>query len=581
MSMRRIVAADYLVEFLIANGVTEVFGYQGGMVCHIFDSLGFYRDKIRCHSCCNEQGAAFAACGYAQATGKLGVVITTSGPGFTNALTGLANAWFDSIPVMLISGQVNTKDKKRNYAFRQYGFQEMQTIAVAQSITKKCYEVDNDTDIPTVLRDAYITAMEGRRGPVFLDFPINIERNIIETDDEFCGITLPTPRYFDAASCIDELLKAKKPIIIAGTGITQCGERETFRELVNLLRIPVVTTLPGVDLIPTDSPYHVGYFGGTGRREAGIALKNTDLVLSIGSRLCNKAIGYDHADFIPKATKFFRVDIDTSEFERRLKECEEDIEADIRSFLASAVAHAKKTADNYNHSLWVNAVNKMKKLMSGEDITFGNMLVKRFSEIMPEEANILLDVGNNLVYGAQSSVIKKGTRVFASCGLGSMGYAIPASVGVAIGNERLTYAVTGDGGAQMNIQELNVIAKKQLPIKILVLNNHALGHIILFQDHYLDCRRVATAEKGNDYYSCDFSAIGQAYGIRSFKIKNVSDLEQYQEMLGDNKPLLLEAEFEDCSMLPNIHGGLDPLTNGQKLSDGIVNQIKKIIEMEL
>ncbi len=577
--MRKITVADYLVEFLIANGVTDVFGYQGGMVCHIFDSLGSYRDKIRYHSCCNEQGAAFAACGYAQAAGKLGVIITTSGPGFTNAFTGLANAWFDSIPVMLISGQVNTKDKKRSYTFRQYGFQEMQATAAAQSITKKCYEVDDDTDIPAVLQDAYITAMKGRKGPVFLDFPINIERNVIDAPDELLGITLPTPKCFNATSYIDELLKAKKPIIIAGAGITQCGEREKFRELVNLLKIPVVTTLPGVDLIPTDTPYHVGYFGGTGRREAGIVLKNTDFVLSVGTRLCNKAIGYNHADFIPKATKLIRVDTDTAEFERQLKECEVDIEADIRSFLISATAYAKNVANNYDHSLWVNAVNKMKKFMSAEDITFGNTLIKRFSEIMPEKANILLDVGNNMIYGAQSSVIKKGTRVFTSCGLGSMGYAVPASVGVAIGNEEATYVVTGDGGAQMNIQELNVIAKKQLPVKILVLNNHSLGHIILFQDHYLDCRRVATTETGNDYYSCDFSAIGQAYGIRSYKIKDVSDLKQYQEMLVDKKPLLLEMEYEDCSMLPNIHGGLDPLTNGPKLSDDVVNQIRKIMEI--
>lgn len=577
--MRKIMVADYLVEFLIANGVTDVFGYQGGMICHIFDSLGSYRDKIKYHSCCNEQGAAFAACGYAQATGKIGIIITTSGPGFSNALTGLANAWFDSIPVMLISGQVNTKDKKKNYSFRQYGFQEMQTISAAQGITKKCYEIDDNTNVPAVLQDAYIMAMEGRKGPVFLDFPINIERKLIDAADEILGITLPTPKYFDATSYIDELLNAKKPIIIAGAGITQCRERERFRELVNLLRIPVVTTLSGVDLIPNDSPYHVGYFGGTGRREAGIVLKNTDFVLSIGSRLCNKAIGYNHADFIPKATRLIRVDIDTTEFERQLKECEIDIEADIRSFLISATAYAKKAANNYDHSLWVNAVNKMKELMSAEDITFGNILVKRFSEMLPEKSNILLDVGNNLVYGAQSSVIKNGTRVFTSCGLGSMGYAIPASVGAVIGNKEVTYVVTGDGGAQMNIQELNVIAKKQLPVKILVLNNHALGHIILFQDHYLEHRRVATTESGDDYYSCDFSAIGQAYGIRSYKLKEISDLNQYQEMLVDKKPLLLEIEFEDCSILPNIHGGLDPLTNGSKLSDDIVNKIRKIMEI--
>lgn len=577
MIMRKITIADYFVEFLITNGITDVFGYQGGMVCHIFDSLGFYKGKIRYHSCGNEQGAAFAACGYAQATGKLGVVITTSGPGFTNALTGLANAWFDSIPVMLVSGQVNTKDKKRDYSFRQYGFQEMQTIAVVQSITKKSYEIDDDTNVPGVLQEAYVAAMEGRRGPVFLDFPINIGRNVIETEDILTPILLPEPGAFDAAPYISQLLAAKKPIIIAGAGITQCGVRDLFRELVNLLRIPVVSTMSGVDLIPTDSPYHVGYFGGTGRREAGIVLKNTDFVLSLGTRMCNKAIGYDHADFIPRATRLIRVDVDTAEFERQLKECEIDVTADIRSFLVSAVLYAQKVVSAHDHILWVNAVNEMQKLMAEVDMTFGNDLVRCFSGMMPEKANLLLDVGNNLVYGAQSAVIKEDTRVFASCGLGSMGYAIPAAVGAVIGNGRPTYVVSGDGGAQMNIQELNVIAKKRLPVKILILNNHVLGHIILFQDHYLDCRRVATTETGEDYYSCDFSALGQAYGIRSYKVRKISDLENYQEMMADDEPLLLEAEFEDCSMLPNIHGGLDPLTNGPILPEGLADQVRKIM----
>ena len=525
--MREITVADYFVEFLIANGVSDVFGYQGGMVCHIFDSLGSYKEHIHYHPCGNEQGAAFAACGYAQATGRLGVIITTSGPGFTNALTGLANAWFDSVPVMLVSGQVNTKDKRRDFTFRQYGFQEMQTIPVAQGITKKAYEIDDNTDIPVVLRDAYRAAMEGRKGPVFLDFPINIGRNTLEAEERLKPVALSGPVPFDAAPFIDQLMKAKKPIILAGAGITQCGVRDLFREFVDLLKIPVVSTMPGVDLIPTDSPYHVGYFGGTGRREAGIVLKNTDFALSLGTRMCNKAIGYNHADFIPKAVKLIRVDIDTAEFERQLKDCEVDVTADIRSFLESAVLYARKVAGTYDHTLWVNAVSEMKKLMAEADMTFGNSLVKRFSGMMPERANLLLDVGNNLVYGAQSSVIKKDTRVFASCGLGSMGYAIPAAVGAAIGNGRPTYVVSGDGGAQMNIQELNTISKLHLPVKILVLNNHVLGHIILFQDHYLDCRRTATTETGGDYYSCDFSALGQAYGIRSYKVREIIDLENF------------------------------------------------------
>ena len=575
--MRAISVADYMIEFLIANSVTDVFGYQGGMVCHFFDSLGLYKDKINYHSCGNEQGAAFAACGYAQATGKLGVVITTSGPGFTNALTGLANAWFDSVPLMLLSGQVNTKDKRRNYKVRQFGFQEIQAVDIAKPIVKKVYEVDDDTDIEACLADAYKVAFNGRKGPVYLDFPINIERKVLLVN-EVRPVELEMSKTFDASKYIDDLLTAKKPIIIAGGGINQCGVRDEFRELVELLKIPVVTTMPGNDLISSDSPYRVGFLGGTARREASIVLYKTDYVLALGTRMCNKAIGYNHVQFIPNAKKLVRVEIDEKELERQIKEIEEDVIADLKSFIPSAVKHAKKNAEMYEHSSWVNSVNEMKEIIKKYDLTFGNELLEHVTALLPENANITLDVGNNLIYGEQSSIIKNGTRLYASTGLGSMGYSIPAALGVAIGSMLPTYAITGDGGAQMNIQELNTIAKLNLPVKVLVLNNRALGHIIIFQEHYLDNRFTATTEAGNDYYSCDFAALGTAYGIRSFKIHEINDFDQYQDVLIDEKPALFEVEFENCSMLPNIHGGLDPLTNGPKLPGEVVSAVKRIME---
>ncbi len=576
--MREITVADYLVEFFIANGVTDVFGYQGGMVCHIFDSLGLYKDKIKYHSCGNEQGAAFAACGYAQATGKLGVIITTSGPGFTNALTGLADAWFDSIPVMLISGQVNTKDKRRDYRFRQYGFQEIQALEMAKPIVKKAYEVDDDTDVIACLEDAYRTAFNGRKGPVYLDFPINIERSILQIEDVKPIEVKTQHATINVSKYIDELMSAKRPIIIAGGGINQCGLRDKFRELVNTLKIPVVTTMPGNDLLPSDSPFRVGYLGGTARREASIVLYNTDSVLTVGTRMCNKAIGYNHSQFIPNAKNFTRVDVDELEFERQLKECEVDVVADLSFFIKSATEYAKTIGGKHDHSKWVNSICEMKKIIEGYDNTFGNDLLKHFTSLLPERADITLDVGNNLIYAEQSSVIKADTRMYLSAGLGSMGYAIPAALGVAVGNNAPTYAVTGDGGAQMNIQELNTIAKLNLPVKVLVLNNRALGHIIIFQEHYLDNRLTATTEEGNDYYSCDFAAIGKAYGIRSYKIHTIGELDSYKDILLDDMPALFEVEFENCTMLPNIHGGLDPLTNGPRLPEEVVNAINKVMQ---
>lgn len=575
--MQKISAADYLIEFFIANGVTDIFGYQGGMVCHIFDSLDKYKHKINYYSFANEQGAALAACGYAQSTGKLGVVITTSGPGFTNALTGLANAYYDSIPLMLISGQVNTKDKRRNYTFRQYGFQEIQAVEIAKPIAKKVYEIDFDTDIIATLNDAYKIAFTERKGSVFIDFPINMQREILECENEFYLVKIKSPENFDAANYINELMNSKQPVIIAGAAVNQCNARNEFKELIENLKIPVITTLPAVDLIPSNSPYHVGFLGGTARREAGIILKNTDFVLSLGTRLCNKAIGYNHDDFIPNAKKFIRVDIDKTEFERQLKTCEEDITADLKSFITNALEYAKKISGTHDHSDWLNKIHGVKKILADYDLTLGNELLKSFSEILPEKSSITLDVGNNLVYGAQSCIIKNNTRVFMSTGLGAMGYSIPAAIGVAIGSKNLTYAVSGDGGAQMNIQELNTIAKLNLPVKILILNNHALAHIILFQDRYLNSRRTASIESNDDYFSCDFTKIAQAYGIRAHKINSINALKNFENELKDDTPLLLEFELDDLRMLPNIHGGLDPLTNGPELPSEIINQIKNLM----
>ena len=250
---------------------------------------------------------------------------------------------------------------------------------MAEPIVKKAYDVDLGMDYVGLLDEAYKIAFSGRKGPVYLDFPINVGREVIEVDDVIKPVELEAPAPFDAAPYIDQLMRAKKPIIIAGGGISQCGLRAEFRELVDLLKIPVVPTMPGTDLIPTDSPYHVGFLGGTAKREAGIVLKNTDFVLSLGTRMCNKAIGYNHDDFIPKATKLIRVDIDTTEYERQLKDCEEDVTADLRAFVNSALDHAKKIAGQHDHMPWVKSVNEMQKLMERVDMTFGNDLVKHFT----------------------------------------------------------------------------------------------------------------------------------------------------------------------------------------------------------
>lgn len=575
--MRKISVADYFVEFLIANEITDVFGYQGGMIAYIFDSLGKYKDKINYHSCGNEQGAALAACAYAQAAGKMGVAISTSGPGFTNLLTGMANAWFDSIPVLFVSGNVNTKDKKRANTFRQNGFQEIQAADMARPITKKAVEIELDTDIIACLDDAIQTAMADRRGPVYLDLPINICREMVSFD-EIQPYVNPVPKGIDVEPIITELVGYDRPVMIAGAGIHQAECEREFRELVELLGIPVVTTMPGVDLLQSNNSYMMGYIGGTARREAGIVLQNADAVISLGTRLCSKQVGHNMALFAPRAKRFIRLDIDESEFERRLRVDEEDIHANLRSFVKDSVEYLKSMHYQKRHQEWSKCCEEVCSLLSDCDMTVGNTLIQDITALLPDKANVVLDVGKNLTYGTQSAVVKDETRLFMSAGLGTMGYSIPAAIGAVYGNHLPTFAFTGDGGAQMNIQELITIAKNELPIKIFVFNNKALGNIRIFQENYLGSRYIATTESEGDYFSCNFAEIAKAYGITSFRLTSNDNLNDYRDYLNKDKPVLFEIMYEDCSTLPGIVAGGNFLGEDTGLENTIIEQIKRIIE---
>ena len=573
--MREISVADYFVEFLISNGVTDVFGYQGGMIAYIFDSLGKYKNKIKYHSCATEQGAAIAAGSYAQSSGKLGVAISTSGPGFTNLVTGIANAWFDSVPVLFVSGNVNTKDKKRKKSLRQLGFQEIQAAEIASNITKISYEAELDTDFVKCFDELYTVAMSGRKGPVYLDLPINVCREII-TINQAEPVLLSECTNANINIIIDMLSKCSKPVIIAGAGISQADCRQKFRKLVETLGIPVVCTLPAVDILPSDSRYMMGYIGGTARREAGIVLQNADFVISIGTRLCSKQIGHDLSLFAPNAKEFIRIDIDDTELERKIRDDEIQIKADISYVLLSLLDVFLNLKINYKK--WSESCEEVKNLLKECDMTYGNKIFRDITENLPENANIIFDVGKNMTYGGQSSVIKKSSKVFMSAGLGAMGYAIPAAIGVMYGNKNPTYAFTGDGGAQMNIQELNTIAKNKLPIKIFVFNNKALGNIRIFQEQYLESRYVATGEEEGDYFSCDFKLVAEAYGIQSFRIENSESIIKLKDKLYDNYPCLFEILYEDCPVKPGIVAGGDFLNENSGIDISIIKQIRLLMQ---
>lgn len=569
--MKTISVSDYLIETLIANKITDVFGYQGGMIAYVFDSLGKYKNKINYHSCATEQGAAFAACGYAQATGKLGVAISTSGPGFTNLLTGIANAWFDSIPVLFISGNVNTKDKKRNLKLRQNGFQEIQAASIATNITKLSYEIELNTDYQKCFDEAIRMAMTNRKGPVFLDLPINVCREKVKYNS-INSYKEKEIRITNIKKYINPLINSKKPVIIAGAGIIQSNYKKQFNELVSMLGIPVVTTLPAISLLPSSSKYNFGYIGGTGKRLSGLVLENADYILSLGTRLCSKQIGHNMNLFAPKAKRIIRIDIDDTEFERHLKDNEIDVKMDLRSFILSTIKYLKDMC-YLPSGEWLKNCDRVKNILAKYDNTNGNIIVNNISRQFLNNSNIVIDVGKNMTYCGQSLVINKNTNVYMSAGLGSMGYAIPASIGIYLGNKKQTYVIVGDGGAQMNIQELNIISKENLPIKIIVLNNKALGNIKMFQENYLNNRYIATTEECGDYYSCNFKEIAKAYGIESYKLK-YDKKKDIKMKFNDSRPNLIEVVYDDCKTMPGIVAGGQYLNNDISKFD--IDLIKKI-----
>ena len=578
--MRQLSVADYFVEFLIANNVTDVFGYQGGMIAYIFDSLGKYRDKIKYNSCATEQGAALAACGYAQVTHKLGVAISTSGPGFTNMITGIANAWCDSVPVLFVSGNVNTKDKKRDRNVRQFGFQEIQSISIAESITKQTYEVELNQDYKRIFENAYTIAMSGRKGPVFIDLPINICREQVNVEAiNRTDIKENIQLYQDSDEIFDNILNnlffSKKPIIIAGAGIKQENLVNEFRQVINILQVPVVSTLPAVDIISSDSEYMLGYIGGTSRRESGIALQNADFVLTVGTRLCSKQIGHNMDLFVPKAKKIYRVDIDKGELARKVKDEETQIQMDLKYFLRGFLSYLKKKEYLPRHLEWKSRCHEMCIALEKFDMTMGNLIVKHITNYLPDDANIVLDVGKNLTYCGQSAIIKEHTRLYMSAGLGTMGYALPAAIGIYYGNRKSTYVIMGDGGAQMNIQELNTIVKNKLPITIIVLNNKALGNIRIFQEQYLESRYVATSEKEGDYFSCDFQKIGESYGMTS-KSVNIEMNTINNICIGEQG--MTEIIYDDCKVLPGIVAGGNYLGKNMGLNSETITKIRNLMD---
>lgn len=566
--------SDYIVEYLIEKKITDIFGYPGGMVTHFMDSLEKYKSQIKSHVLYHEQGASFAACGYAQSSGKPGVAYATSGPGATNLITGICNAYFDSIPTVFITGQVNTFESKGSMKVRQRGFQETDIISMVKGVTKYAVYAEKPEDIKEYLDCAFSAAMQGRKGPVLLDIPMNVFRSEINLPEDLIpGVNTQTEgRNSSFRACIEKsLAESKRPCFLVGNAVKTAGLKEECRKMVSKLKIPVISSMPSFDILSDadteQSKYKYGFTGAYGDRFANFILAKSDLVICLGTRLDIRQIGVNREKFAPNA-KIIRVDIDEGELKNKVRDDEIQFQIDIKEALYGI---NNMEVGIYRFADWLDVCFLIKEKLHGWDMQEPNRYVETISRYAADNCTITTDVGQNQVWIAQSFIVKEHQEVLFTGGHGAMGYSLPAAIGAYYGNRRPVICFSGDGGFQMNIQELQVIARENLPIKIIIFNNNALGMIRHFQEMYFEDRYSSTVPAGG-YTVPEFTKIAEAYGITGRKINHPEKIREID--FSDSRPELIEILLKgNTYVYPKLEFGRPNQDQEPLMDRGIYQQL--------
>lgn len=564
--------SDYVIKRLEETGANHMFMLPGGGAMHLNDSLGNSK-KIRFVCCLHEQACAIAAEAYARVNNKIGLLMVTTGPGGTNALTGVAGAYLESTPMFVVSGQVKRADMINGQGLRQQGMQELDIISVVKSITKYAALVDDPQMIRYHIERALYEATHGRKGPVWLDIPLDVQATMID-EDRLIGFT-PKPEMKNThlekqvLAVIDELNRAERPVLLAGNGIRLAGANKEFDELVETLGIPVLTTWNGIDLIEETNPLYFGRPGGLGHRYANFIQQNSDLFLSIGARLNLLQTGYNFDGFARAATKIM-VDIDNAELHKVNVRPDIPICADAKEFIETLLAHKDKLVKK-DRKAWFDYAKRLKEkypivkpeYWQQKDLVNSYCLLETISEQMgADEVYVSGSSGSCIDISMQTFRVKKGQRVFCTKGLASMGYGLPSAIGacLASGGKR-TVGVNGDGGFVMNIQELETIRRLGLPIKLFVLSNRGYGAIRATQTNLFAGHLVACTES-SDLSLPHIAEIANAYGLKTVTIHNNAELaEKVHEVLKYNGPVI-------CEVMTPIELTASPKQVSYKRSDG-------------
>lgn len=533
--------SDYVFQFIAGQGVKHVFMLPGGGAMHLNDSLGT-RPDIEYVCTLHEQAAAIAADAYARVTNNLGVALVTTGPGGTNAVTGVAGAWLDSTPCLFISGQVKRADMKGTLGVRQLGVQEVDIVSIMKPITKYAVTVMDPATIKYHLEKAVYLARSGRPGPVWIDIPLDVQASMIDPAiitgfDQKEEETKALPVSHDVlekllGQVIESFNHSDRPIALFGNGVRLAGAQEYLLELIDCLGIPVLTTWMGLDLIPGDHDLLIGRPGSIAPRGANFALQNSDWLLMLGTRLDMAMIGYA-PDKFARAAKKIMVDIDVNEIRKFKTIIDMPICSDAKDFILEFLKQNKQLTRK-DRTAWILKCKEWKKkypvvLLEHRKGT-ESLSTYFFSEVLADEL-----VGGDIIVPGSSGVgveiffqvftAKSGQRVFHARGLGAMGYALPSSIGACLASGRKrTISVDGDGGFQLNIQELETVARLQLPIKYFIINNQGYASILASQQRYFGRLVGADATSGTTFPN--IVKIASAYGITTVQIEGSTNVRQ-------------------------------------------------------
>ena len=555
--------AHLIADFLVEKGVKHVFTVTGGGAMHLNDALG-HKEGLTSIYNHHEQGSAIAAEGYARLTGKIAVCCVTSGPGGTNAITGVMGGYLDSIPMFVLSGQVKRETTlwSTDVPLRQLGDQEFPIIASVQNMTKYAVMVTEPNDILYHLEKAWFLANNGRKGPVWLDIPLDVQAAKVDRDtlrrfegseEEKALQGKENPAYSEdqTKAILDKLYNAKRPVILAGTGINVAGAKSEFLKAVKKLQIPVVTAWNAHDLMADDNPYYCGRPGTVGTRGGNFVVQNADVLFVIGCRMNIRMISYNYKEWAKEAYKIV-VDIDEPELNKPTVKVDMKVHADLTDVIKSINASSYEA--NPVHEAWVKWGRDIDAkypacLPSYDDIKSPvnpYVFIDRFSNVLSDDEKVICGNGSACVVTFQGFHIRNNQRLFTNSGCAAMGYGFPAALGACVAEEgKRVICIDGDGSFQMNIQELQTVVYNKLNLKIFIMNNNGYHSIRQTQTNLFTPPLVGVCD-GNGLSFPDLEKIAAAYGIRFVRISDSSEIEEKTiEALSSNGPVLCEVVLSD------------------------------------